>query len=184
MNIELLKTLGTVKKLNQGDFVCVENNEDNTAYLLLQGGVDVVLGSFQDASKRIASLHPGAVFGEMSLLENKPRNASVIANSDQTLVLEIEKINFLTILQSDKEVAWNLLCTLLKRTENMMSENKLVGFEAIAGYRKNNIYIQLKSLSRSQFESIIEKDGEYALKLLKFLSSSLAEMNDELMRRS
>jgi len=41
----------------------------------------------------------------MSLLENKPRNASVVARKDDTLVLEIEKENFLSVLNTDKDVA-------------------------------------------------------------------------------
>lgn len=183
MNIELLKTLGNVKKYQKGEFVCVENEEGNTAYLLLQGRVEITLGSFTDSVMRIAELTPGAIFGEMSLLENKPRNASVVTRTDDVLVLEIEKSNFIIILKSDKEIAWNLLCTLLNRAKKLMKENKLRGFEAIAGYRKNMFYVQLKNMSQEQFESIVDKDEEYAFKLLKFLSSALAEMNDELMKR-
>ncbi len=183
MNIDVLKTLGTIKKFNQGDFICVENEIGNTAYLLLQGNVAIVLGSFTDSTKAVAQLKPGTIFGEMSLLENKPRNASVIAKSDDTLVLEIEKINFLTILKSDKEIAWNLLCTLLNRTEKLMLFNDLKDFVYVAGYHKNRYYVQIKKLSQEQFDTIIEKDGDYALKLLKFLSSALAEMNEELLKK-
>lgn len=91
MNIELLKTLGKVRKYNQGQFICLEKEEGNTAYLLLQGRTDIILGSFRDASQKVAQLQPGVIFGEMSLLENKKRNASVQAAVDNTMVLEIEK---------------------------------------------------------------------------------------------
>ena len=183
MNIELLKTLGKIKKFSKGDFICVENETGNTAYLLLQGDVDVVLGSFSDAIRTITQLQPGTIFGEMSLLENKPRNASIIACGDNTLVLEIEKGNFLSILTHDKEIAWNLLCTLLDRMEKLMLFNDLKDFVFVAGYKKNRYYMQLTKLSKEQFSAIIDKDGEYAIKLLKFLSSSLAEMNEELLKQ-
>ena len=183
MNIELLKTLGKIKKFNKGDFICTENETGNTAYLLLQGDVDVVLGSFTDAIRTVTQLQPGTIFGEMSLLENKPRNASIIACGDNTLVLEIEKSNFLSILKSDKEIAWNLLCTLMDRMEKLMLFNNLKDFVFVAGYKKNRYYMQLTKLSQDQFGAIIDKDGEYATKLLKFLSSSLAEMNEELLKQ-
>ena len=93
-------------------------------------------------------------------------------------------MNFLTILKSDKEIAWNLLCTLLSRTTSLMKENSLQGFEAIAGYHKNSMYIQLKSLTREQFDNIIDRDADHVFLLLKFLSGALAEMNDELLRRT
>ncbi len=182
MNIELLKSLGKIKKFNKNDFICVENETGCTAYLLLQGSVDVVLGSFTTSTKTVTQLNPGTIFGEMSLLENKPRNASIIAQNDNTLVLEIEKNNFLSILTHDKEIAWNLLCTLLDRMEKLMLFNDLKEFIYVAGYRKNRYYIQLTKLSQEQFGNIIDKDGEYAIKLLKFLSSSLAEMNEELLK--
>lgn len=183
MNVELLRSLGNVKKFNQGEFICLERETGNTAYLLLQGKTDIICGSFEDKNCRVAVLHPGAVFGEMSLLENKVRNASVQAAVNDTLVLEIEKSNFLSILQADSEIAWNLMNTLLARMEKMMDEMKLSCFAPIAGYRRNSFYIQLKELNREQFGQIIEQDSEYAFKLLKFLSSSLAEMNEELLRQ-
>lgn len=182
MNIELLKTLGKLKKFNKGEFICVENETGDTAYLLLQGNVEVVLGSFTDAIRTVTQLQPGTIFGEMSLLENKPRNASIIACDDNTLVLEIEKSNFLSILKTDKEIAWNLLCTLLDRMEKLMLFNDLKDFVFVAGYKKNRYYMQLTKLSKEQFGAIIDKDDEYAIKLLKFLSSSLAEMNEELLK--
>lgn len=184
MDINLLKTLGHVKKFDKGDFICVENEEGHTAYLLLQGNVDITLGSFTDSTKKVAQLGPGTIFGEMSLLENKPRNASVVARKNDTLVLEIEKENFLSVLNTDKEIAWNLLCTLLARAEKISQGNKVTHYKAISGYRKNNFYTQLKHMTKDQFESIIEQDGEHALKILKFLSHSLAEMNDELLQRT
>ncbi len=183
MNIELLKTLGTVKKVNKNDFICVENEVGKTAYLLLQGRVEIMIGSFGTTTKKIALLKPGTIFGEMSLLEGKPRNASVLAKDDDTLVLEIKKDNFISILQSDKDIAWNLLCTLIDRANTLMRENRLHGFEAIAGYKQNSYYVQLKKLTRQQFDEIIDKNTTYVLKLLGFLSHALAEMDEELLKR-
>jgi len=184
MNIDLLRTLGRVKKFNNGDFVCIENEEGHTAYLLLQGYVDITLASFTDSNKKVAQLTPGTIFGEMSLLENKPRNASVVARKDDTLVLEIEKENFLSVLNTDKDVAWSLLCTLLARAEKIIQGNNINQCKALNGYHKNNFYIQLKHMTKEQFESIIEHDGEHTLKILKFLSHALAEMNDEVIQKT
>ena len=94
MNIELLRTLGKVKKFNKGEFICLEKEAGNMAYLLLQGKTEVIFRSFEDNNYRVAELQPGTFFGEMSLLENKVRNASVQSTVDNTLVLEIEKSIF------------------------------------------------------------------------------------------
>lgn len=101
MNIELLRSMGTLRKFQKGEFICLENEEGDTAYLLLQGYADVILGSFEDKNQRVAVLRPGTFFGEMSLLENKVRNASVQARTDDTMVLEIGKSQFFEILQAN-----------------------------------------------------------------------------------
>ena len=182
MNIALLRTLGNVRKFNRDEFICIEKEVGNTAYLLLQGRAEVILRSFEDNTCRVAELKPGAFFGEMSLWENKVRNASVQATADDTLVLEIEKSNFFKILQTDNQIAWNLKNTLLTRMENMMNDLKYSNFAPIAGYKKNTLYLQIKKLDREQFNQIIMQDTDYAYKLLRFLSSSLAEMNEEMLK--
>lgn len=182
MNIELLRTLGNVKKFNKGEFICLEKEAGNTAYLLLQGKTEVIFRSFEDNNYRVAELQPGTFFGEMSLLENKVRNASVQSTVDNTLVLEIEKKHFFEILQADGEIAWNLMNTLLGRMENMMNGLRFNNIASIAGYKKNSLYLQIKKLNKEQFTQIVMQDTGYAYKLLKFLSSSLAEMNEEMLR--
>ncbi len=182
MNIELLKRLGTVKRFNKDEYICLEQEKGNTAYLLLQGKTDIVCGSFEDQCHKVAELQPGAIFGEMSLLENKARNASAQATVDDTLVLEIEKSNFLEILRIENETAWNLMNTLLARMDKMMNELQHGNYVSVAGYKKNIYYLQLKKLTKEQFEKIAGQDPEQMMTLLKFLSSSLAEMDEVILR--
>ena len=180
MNLELLKTCGRVRKYQAGEFICTENETGSTAFLLLQGNVKIILHSFEDIQKEAALLSPGVIFGEMSLLENKPRNASVVAECDETLVLEIDKSNFLNIIKADTDVAFNLLRTLLGRVERSMVAvdcNKLAYLEKI---RKDKRYLQIQKLTKEQFQEIVGKDSEYAQQLLKFLSHTLADINTKI----
>lgn len=183
MNIELLRTLGQVKRYRQGEFVCLEQEPGNTAFLLLKGTADVICGSFEDRCRKVAQLQPGAIFGEMSLLENKARNASVQATAEDTMVLEIERNNFLLTLQADCEIAWNLMRSLLTRMENMMNGISRSGLPSASVYQSSACYLQLKQLNRQQFYKMIEQDVNYVFSLLKFLSSSVAAMNEEMVRQ-
>ena len=177
MNLELLQTLGKVKNYKKGELVCIEKEEGHTAYLLLEGQVSILLRSFHDQPKTVATLDPGAIFGEMSLLENKPRNASVMAQSENVMVLEIAKQNFLQILKSDKNIAYNLLCTLQSRMDKELDDMYRGQIAYVAEIRRDTLYNQIKKLSCEQFAAIIEKDADHAMRLLKFLSHSLAEIN-------
>ena len=49
-------------------------------------------------------------------------------------------------------------------------------------YKKNIYYLQLKKLTKEQFEKIAGQDPEQMMTLLKFLSSSLAEMDEVILR--
>lgn len=184
MNIEQLRTMGRVKKFDKGDFICLEQEQGNTAYLLLQGRTEVVLRSFQDNTYKMTELRPGTVFGEMSLLEDKPRNASVRATEDDTLVLEMEKDNFFEILQADSEIAWNLMNMLLTRLERMMWNANCNNILRASGYKKNVMYSRIKRLTKEQFAQILQQDTNYAYQLLRFLSGALAEMNDEVLKEA
>jgi len=183
MNIEAFKSLGHLKQFTTDDIICTEKEEGDTAYLLLQGMVDIVRDAHLKTPEQIARLRPGTVFGEMSLLENKPRNASVISVTDDTVVLELTKENFLSILNYDKEIAWNLLQTLLNRAETGIKNCPFGSLAFVTDFKNNSFYIQIQKLSCEQFYEIIAHDGEYALKLLKFLSSTVARLNEDAHQR-
>lgn len=57
-------------------------------YVLLKGSVEVVINSFSDQVQPLGCMQEGSFFGEMSLLEGKPRTATSVADSEETVVLE------------------------------------------------------------------------------------------------
>jgi len=183
MNIDAFKALGQLKQFTTGKYICTENEEGDTAYLLLHGMVDIVRDAHLNSPEQIARLRPGVIFGEMSLLENKPRNASAIAATDDVIVLELTKDNFLSILDYDKEIAWNLLRTLLNRTEIGIQNCPFGSLAFVTSFKSNSHYLQLQKMSCEQFYDIIAQDKEYTLKLLRFLSSTLAQLNEDAHQR-
>ena len=123
------------------------------------------------------------IFGEMSLLEDKPRVASIVVNSEQAIVLTIDKENFINILRADSEIAFHLLRTLVSRTEKCLEDLKGISIPFIASFRRDKMYTQIQNLSLEQFQTIIKEDSEYALKLLKFLSHALTVADEEIANR-
>ncbi len=64
-----------VENYEEGDVVIREGNTDVDFFKLLRGGLSVVKGG-----KKIAELtEPGEYFGEMAVLCNEPRNASIVS---------------------------------------------------------------------------------------------------------
>jgi len=181
MDIQKLSQCGKMRYFSNGEIVCMEGQVEYTAYLLLKGKVNVYVGSFNDTAQPIASIGTGSIFGEMSLLENLPRSATIVAAHNDTVALEIGKENFLQLMKTEPELAYNLLKTLTTRTEDSM--NKYQGYMVAfnAEIRRNTMYSQIKSLKQYQFEDIIIKDGEYAVKMLKYLSHTLALIDQKVI---
>ena len=89
MDIDLLKKCGTTVTYKNGQAICREGEAGHSMFILLRGSVEIIINSFSDNVQSLGCMPEGSFFGEMSLLEDKPRSATIIANSDEVIVLEI-----------------------------------------------------------------------------------------------
>ena len=58
-------------------------------YFILEGELTVQLDDGKGHTRRITSLRPGMVIGEMTMINGQPRSANIIANT-QAELLELE----------------------------------------------------------------------------------------------
>jgi CRP-like cAMP-binding protein len=92
-----------------GHNVVEEGEEDKTFYLLLKGKLDVLKNG-----KKVAELRQGDFFGEIALIVNVPRTAT-IHTTEECLFLYIEAKNFWKILSENIELAIYLETVGLER---------------------------------------------------------------------
>lgn len=179
MNIEKISKCGRLADFNPGEIICIENQSGETAYLLLKGDARVKVGSFKDNAKDVAIIPTGAIFGEMSLLEGNPRSATVTAGDTPTTVLEIGKEDFISLMKSEPELAYNMLRTMYTRIENSLTKHRgyLVAYSAEV--RHEPMYIQISKLTLEQFTGIVVQDDKHALRLLKYMSHILTVIDDK-----
>jgi hypothetical protein len=103
----------TIRQFQPGEVIIQENEPGEAAYIIESGQVEV---SKEQNGKRIhlGTRKPGEIFGEMSIIDEKPRSASVTAVTETT-VKEIHRDDFLNILQSDQDAAVKILQSLFNR---------------------------------------------------------------------
>jgi len=78
------------KTYQAGDRIFKEGDEGIFAYLVQAGSVEI----YKEASQKVLStIGPGGIFGEMALIDGKPRAASARAASGCTVVI-INRANF------------------------------------------------------------------------------------------
>jgi CRP-like cAMP-binding protein len=108
-HLRQIAKLARVRGFSAGQAIVRTGDPGKSFYVLLNGNATVVR-----AGRRSRRLRPGDYFGEMALLDDAPRSADVVADTD-LLALTIERPGFLKLLRADPVIAHALLRTLAAR---------------------------------------------------------------------
>ena len=104
----ILKTAAE-KAFTEGTKMVTEGSSGVGFYLILEGSAEV-----SRSGDRLARLGSGAFFGEMSLLDDAPRSADVIALEDTTCIV-LSPWAMKSIVSSNPDVAMGMLSELARR---------------------------------------------------------------------
>ena len=112
-----LRTLAKVtvtRTFPKESFIILADEEGDALFVIAKGQVKVSLVSEDGREVILSLLGPGAVFGELSLLDGKPRSANVVATEDTELVM-LRRSDFLQLLHRVPQIAISLLAELAAR---------------------------------------------------------------------
>jgi len=98
----------------KGSVIVFEDDPGDALYLVARGQVKVVLIGEDGREVILSVLGEGNFFGEMSLIDEKPRSATVIAMVD-SVVLVLRREDFQSRLRTSPEIAIALLRELSRR---------------------------------------------------------------------
>ena len=101
------------REYNRGEVVIQEGDRADCAYIIERGRVKVSR-SAPGGAVVLAELGAGELVGEMGIISEKPRSASVIA-MEPCVLRVIEQHDLLDTIQSDRETAIKLLRALFDR---------------------------------------------------------------------
>jgi len=85
------------EKYSRGAQVCTQGEEGNFFYIIKEGKAVCSVVDATGASTDVATLEPGNYFGEIALMTAKPRQATVKAGTDLT-VLALDRATFTRVL--------------------------------------------------------------------------------------
>ena len=103
----------TLSQYKAGEVIVKENDFGETAYIIAQGQVEVTK-ELDGQKVHLAYLGAGESFGEMSMIDEKPRSATVTAVTE-TMVSEIRREEFFNSFQTHPQVGLTLLKVLFER---------------------------------------------------------------------
>lgn len=137
--IEELITNSKVRNYPPGTVLCRENAVENVFYMILEGEVEVTKVINNDQNRLLKVLRAGDFFGEMALIHNAPRAATVTTLTD-LVVLELDKPAFERVLEKSSSVSLAMVREISNRLrdndEMAIEDLRLRARELAAAYQK------------------------------------------------
>ena len=113
------------------EVIFFEHEPGDRFYLIQKGRVKIVkiIGNIE---KIIDILNPGEFFGEMAILEEAPRTATIIALEDCTL-LEFNRANFATLVEGNPQIGISLLKIFARRIYDQKRRFQILTMNDVEG---------------------------------------------------
>ena len=100
-------------QLAPGEVLFKEGDKRDKMYVLLEGEVEIRLGDYL-----VETAAPGALIGEMALIDDNPRAANAVAKTACRLA-PIDKRRFHFLIQQHPQFATHVMKELADRLRNM-----------------------------------------------------------------
>jgi len=113
-DIVAISRLSVVKTFPKDQIILLEAEDGDTLFVILSGKVKVTTFSEHGKEVIFSILNEGDFFGDMSLLDGKPRSASVISMDDSKIQL-IRRSDFYRLLENHPRIALKLLEEMASR---------------------------------------------------------------------
>ena len=121
--LEAVSNFTFQKNFSPGELIVEEGRTGNGLYAIISGNVEAVKALDTEQERTVNRLGSGEVFGEMALLGEWPRTASVRA-VDEVECLGIDRWVFLTQLERHPQVGIKMLQVLAQKLRD--SDARLV----------------------------------------------------------
>ena len=162
--IQLLEQMH-MRTVFPGETIITEGEVDDSMFIISHGQVKVTKTSETGSEVVLAHLAEGTFFGEMALLSESPRTASVIAE-EETLLFEISRETLSKVVKSFPSVKHTLMRFYRQRLLNNLLATSPI-FKPLDAAQRKSLIERFKSREVTANEKILEQgqkgDGLYML---------------------
>jgi CRP/FNR family transcriptional regulator, cyclic AMP receptor protein len=131
---DALETLALGMKHRQaasGEMIFARSDEGTTLFGILTGQVRIVIGGADGREQVLRMLGPGEMFGEISVLDGRPRSADATAVTKCRLLL-LERRSFLALIASHPAAALRLVEILCERLRDTTAQIEGLLFHSLS----------------------------------------------------
>jgi CRP/FNR family cyclic AMP-dependent transcriptional regulator len=190
--IEKLVSMLKHRHVGRGEVIVREGEESDYFYLILTGKAKVFIKNSDDREFIISFLKTGEFFGEMGMLDNQPRSATVMAVSPCELLL-VGKSDFERFLAGNYEIARYMLKSFSYRMRTVIRKIESLAMMDVYGRvarvlldnseQVNDELVYRYHISKQEFSEMVGASREMVSRVLKHLEEEglIESRNDKLI---
>jgi CRP/FNR family cyclic AMP-dependent transcriptional regulator len=125
--LKLLAFMSERVGFDDGKFLCHQGDQADAAYLIIEGEADIILEG-PGGPVTVATLGANDIVGEMAILGDVPRNASVRAKG-RLVALRIAKDPFMRMVREFPSMAVSIMQELAHRLDSTNNQLRTATFE-------------------------------------------------------
>ena len=151
-DVRPLASKGQVRSFNGGQTIFGQGDQGDSLHVIIEGTVRICVVSSAGDEATIAVMRKGECFGEMALLDGKPRSAAAIA-LDATKTLVVTRDDFIGWVSERPKVALGMLEELsdrLRRTDQAFADLSFLGLQQRLAKRLLDMNAELQARRKTQ----------------------------------
>ena len=107
--LEQISKISTQKTYSKGDTICKQGDPGDAMYIISSGQVEISIRDNNGNTYSALYLGAGQLIGEMALVDDGTRSASVIGIEDQTIVYSIPNDKFTALCVADTAIGYIMM---------------------------------------------------------------------------
>jgi CRP/FNR family cyclic AMP-dependent transcriptional regulator len=179
-SLELLSTRIQNRTYGRNSVIIAEGEQSDSLYIVIEGRVKIYISAADGREMQLKTLGPGDYFGELALIDNKPRSASAITISDCNISVITSK-DLLQYLSCNPEISINMLQVLAKRLREATESQRQLALMDVYGRLRctlmtlckevNNTLLLEPKPTQQDFANMIGASREMVSRIFKDLKT-------------
>lgn len=157
-----------------GETIFDEGKSGDMMYVIVEGEVEIRKRTSRTATKTLAVFHSGDIFGEMALIEKKPRSATAIATRQSKLLALNDKL-LDAMIENNPDFAKKLIRMLAER---LRKSNAIIQTMSVNN-RQEQVLTGLHRFAREQGQSTFKGPRVKVEEFVSYAQSHLGIKGNE-----
>lgn len=180
-DLEAIARVTITRSYDKDQVIILAEEEGDAMFIIAHGQVKVSIVSEDGREVILSLLGEGAVFGELALLDGKPRSANVVATQDTELYM-VRRADFLQLIYKVPQIAVGLLAELAARLRK--TDRKIEGLALLdVTSRISETLLQLANEQGTQTEQGLTIETRPTHRQLASMSGTTRETVSRVLKR-